>query len=47
MWRLATELWGPENFGLGSCVTSVAGPHGCVQLYERWRWALRVRRSGR
>jgi len=31
---------------LGSCVTSIAGPHGGMQLYERWRRALRGRQSG-
>jgi hypothetical protein len=25
----------PRNFRNGLCVTSVAGPHGCAQLYER------------
>src|SRR5580700_10691603 len=30
----------------GSCVTSIAGPYGDAQLFERWRRALRVRRSG-
>ena len=34
------------GFRSGSCVTSVAGPHGCAKLYERWRKVLRVRRSG-
>ena len=23
------------DFGFGSCVTSIAGPHGGAQLYER------------
>ena len=28
------ELVGQCNFRIGSCVTSVAGPHGIAQLYE-------------
>jgi len=28
------------------CVTSIAGPNGGAQLYERWRRALRGRKSG-
>jgi len=35
-----------SHFRFGSCVTSVAGPNGDAQLYERWRRALRVRQSG-
>src|ERR1700692_1398102 len=31
---------------VGSCVTSIAGPHGASQLYERWREVLRGRQSG-
>jgi hypothetical protein len=34
------------NVAVGSCVTSIAGPNGDAQLYERWRWALRGRQSG-
>jgi len=30
---------------IGSCVTNIAGPHGGMQLYERWRKALRDRQS--
>ena len=26
-----------ETVRPGSCVTSVAGPNGCAQLYWRWR----------
>jgi len=28
------------------CVTSIAGPYGDTQLYERWRRPLRGRQSG-
>jgi hypothetical protein len=36
----------PEHVWLGSCVTSIARPHGNAQLYGRWRRALRGRQSG-
>jgi hypothetical protein len=32
--------------GDSTCVTSIAGPNGGAQLYERWRRALRDRQSG-
>jgi hypothetical protein len=36
----------PTNMSaMASCVTSVAGLHGCAKLHERWRKALRVLRS--
>jgi len=34
------------NVAYGSCVTSIVGPNGGAQLYERWRRALRGRPSG-
>src|SRR5215216_3712658 len=51
------RAWRPESSGycwpasradvrVGSCVTSIAGPNGYAQLYERWRRALRGRQSG-
>src|SRR5262245_57575158 len=30
----------------GSCVTSIGGPNGCAQLYERCRKVLGGRQSG-
>src|SRR6516164_282442 len=36
----------PVNVRFGSCVTSIAGPNGHAQLYERWRRALRGRQTG-
>src|SRR6516162_1645496 len=32
--------------GDSTCVTSIAGPNGHAQLYERWRRALRGRQTG-
>jgi len=37
---------GPAHVRFGSCVTSIAGPNGHAQLYERWRRALRGRQTG-
>ena len=37
---------GVVHVAFGSCATSVAGPNGGAQLYERWRRALRDRQSG-
>src|ERR1017187_10859416 len=37
-------MW--ADVAVGSCVTNIAGPHGGMQLYERWRGALRGRQSG-
>jgi len=39
------QIWALD-FRVGSCVTSIAGPHGGAQMYERWRRALRGRSSG-
>jgi len=32
---LCTTGKGAAHFRIGSCVTSIAGPHGGAQLYER------------
>jgi hypothetical protein len=42
----ASQQTAPADVAVGSCVTSIAGPNGDAQLYERWRWALRGRQSG-
>jgi hypothetical protein len=33
--QTSAEVSEARDFRMGSCVTSVAGPHGIAQLYER------------
>jgi len=42
----ALRDFSPLHVRFGSCVTSIAGPNGHAQLYERWRRALRGRQTG-
>src|SRR3982074_2275477 len=53
LWLFMRAVWRTErtedrwlHARVGSCVTSIAGPNGYAQLYERWRRALRGRQSG-
>jgi hypothetical protein len=35
LFRVGPPVTASLDFSFGSCVTSVAGPNGCAQLYER------------